>query len=218
MKKLRTNRKRQVIQWSLLWIMLLTLALGWKYPILGYSVPLVMVAGIIGSLVRGRYVCGNLCPRGSFLDRMMSKVSQHRHIPAAIRAMPFRWVIMAGLMGFMLYRGLQHPADPAHWGYVFWTMCAVTTAVAVVGALLIHPRTWCAFCPMGTMQNAIGGAKGQLLIDAGACKGCKLCERVCAFDISIVSHRERGVVENRDCLKCSECTTVCPTKALTWPT
>lgn len=217
MKRNRENRKRRIIQWSLLWIMLITIAFGWKYPLLGYSVPIVMVAGLIGSMVWGRYLCGNLCPRGSFLDRVMARIGVRRHIPDVLRAMSFRWGVLIVLMGFMLYRGLQHPADPAHWGSVFWTMCVVTTAVAVVGAVFLHPRAWCAFCPMGTMQNAIGGGKGRLRINASICKGCRLCERSCTFDVAILAHREQGVVASRDCLKCSECIVVCPTKALYWP-
>lgn len=216
-KKNKGNSKRRMIQWGLSWIVIVTIGLGWKYPMLGYTVPVVMLMGLIGSLIRGRYVCGNFCPRGSFLDRMISIPSLKRDIPDFFRHPALRWTVFAGLMSFMLYRGLQNPGSVSHWGMIFWSMCLWTTLVAVIFGVLIHPRTWCAFCPMGTMQSAIGGGKGQLLINAELCKGCRICEKACAFDLSIVDHKEEGYLPHRDCLKCSECTTVCPTKAISWP-
>lgn len=215
--KTKGNIKRRVIQWGLMWIVVITIGLGWKYPLLGYSVPVVMLAGIIGSLIWGRYVCGNLCPRGSFLDRLMSLASPKKDIPGFFRHPALRWTVFSGLMAFMLYRGLQDPTNLSHWGLVFWSMCLWTTLLAVILGLLIHPRSWCAFCPIGTLQAAVGGGKGQLLIDADRCKGCRICEKACAFNLAIVEHKDKGYLPSRDCLKCSECTTVCPIKALSWP-
>jgi ferredoxin-type protein NapH len=208
---------RQLRQWGLLWLVIITISLGWKYPALGYAVPLVMAAGLVGSLFRGRWVCGNLCPRGGFLDRIMAKLSLNRRIPAFFRHPAFRWTMFTLLMGFMLYRGFRDPANPAHWGFVFWSVCAITTGVAFVLAVLFHPRTWCAFCPMGTMQSALGGHKGQLLIDGAACKGCKLCEKSCTFGLEIARYKDLGHLPHRDCLKCSECVKACPRNALSWP-
>ena len=87
----------------------------------------------------------------------------------------------------------------------------------IVLGVLIHPRTWCSFCPMGTMQNAIGGGKRQLRIDSDSCVECRQCEQACPFDLPIVKHKNSGRVSERDCLRCSECVAVSPKKALTWP-
>jgi hypothetical protein len=35
--------RRRTIQWSLVPVVVVTLALGWKYPALGFSVPVVML-------------------------------------------------------------------------------------------------------------------------------------------------------------------------------
>jgi len=212
----RHVRRRRLTQWGLLSIVLVTIGLGWRFPWLGFSVPIVMLTGILVSIFRGRYVCGNLCPRGSFYDRLVSRFSRRREIPPWLRSMPLRWTLFAALMGFMVFRILQDPLDPMHWGRVFWMMCVVTTAIGIPLALLYHPRTWCAFCPIGTLQNALGGGRNPLRIDADACRACRLCEAACPMGLTIADHRDVGVLPHHDCARCSECIAVCPTGALAW--
>ena len=209
--------RRRVVQWVLLSVVLITLAVGWWVPWLGFTVPVVMISGVVGSLVRGRYVCGNLCPRGAFYDRLVAKFSRRRPVPRWLRSMPFRWTAFALLMGFMVYRILGNPTDPLHWGRVFWMMCLVTTAIGVPLGILVHPRTWCSFCPIGTVQNVVGGAKRRLRIDAQRCRACGVCEQRCPMGLTISQHRDEGVLPHRDCLRCSECLAVCPAGALSWP-
>lgn len=212
----KSGRRRQ--QWFLLWIMVLTVGLGWKYPLMGYAVPVVIISGLTVSFFRGRYLCGNLCPRGSFVDKVMAHLSPGRDIPPFIRKMGFRWAVVVGLIGFMFYRGFQDPLNPYHWGSVFWTLCAVTTGLAIVLGLLIHQRTWCSFCPIGTLQNIIGGTREHLQINSTRCRECRLCEKACAINLSIINHKDNGELTDRDCLKCAKCIAVCPTGALSWPT
>jgi ferredoxin-type protein NapH len=210
-------KRRKVIQWGLVSIILTTLALGWRFPWLGFSVPIVMLMGIVGSLFNGRYVCGNLCPRGSFYDRLMAPISRKRSIPEWLRSNVLRWTLFVVMMAFMIVRILQNPLDLMHWGRVFWVMCVVTTIIGIPLALLIHPRTWCSLCPIGTVQSAIGGQKNQLQIDANLCRSCALCEHACPMNLAIVKHKDSGVVSEPDCLRCSECIAVCPVQALTFP-
>lgn len=207
--------RRRFIQWCLLPIVPITIALGWKYPLLGFSVLLVMITAVVGGVLGGRYVCGTLCPRGSFFDRIVQKISFNSAIPTAFRNKKFRWLLFAAMMGFMIFRISQNPTSMVHWGRVFWLMCVITTAIGLTVGILIHPRAWCAFCPMGTMQNALGGRKYQLKIDAEACLECGLCEKACPFSLPIVKYKKDGFVQNPDCLNCPECAAACPVNALT---
>ncbi len=211
-----TTEVRRRTQWLLAPIMIVTVALGWRYPLLGFAVPVAMATGMIGGLFRGRYVCGNLCPRGSFIDRLLVKVGGERPIPALFRNMVFRWLVFAGLMGFMVWRLSQNPTSWEHWGLVFWSMCALTTGIAVIAGMIYHPRSWCSFCPVGTVQNAVGGHKQQLQI-ASDCRQCGKCEKVCSMNLPIHKHKSVGVVQERDCLRCSECVAACPSASLKWP-
>ncbi len=210
------SKLRILLQWVLAPITILVIALGWKYPLLGFAVPLVILTGIIGAFINGRYVCGHLCPRGAFFDRTIAPISPSKPIPAFLRTKPLRWTLVFLLMGLMIYQIAQNPRDAYHWGRVFWLMCVITTSVGVILGV-IHPRTWCALCPIGTIQAAIGGGKGELLINPDICRECKACENACPINIPIVKHKAEGVVREPDCLRCPECIKVCPVGALNWP-
>lgn len=203
-------------RWLLAGVMVVTIAFGWKYPLLGYTVPVAMALGMGGGLLRGRYVCGNICPRGSFYDTFFRFLGGTRPVPTLFSNMKFRWAAMAGLMSLMGLQIAQNPGDPMHWGRVFWLVCTVTTAIGVVLGTIYRARTWCTFCPVGTMANASGGTKYQLQI-SDSCRECGLCESKCPMDLSIVAHKQSGVVPNRDCLKCSACVESCPKSALAFP-
>lgn len=212
----RFSTKPRPSRWLLATVMIATLALGWKFPAIGFVVPLVMLTAILYSLKKGRYACGNVCPRGSFFDTYFRYVGGKNAIPAALRAMPVRWTIFAGLMGFMGFQIARNPTSPDHWGFTFWLACAVTTAVAIGLGLVWQPRTWCAVCPIGTLTAVIGEEKYPLQI-AASCKSCGRCERSCPMELAIVKEREQGALLHGDCIKCSSCHNACPQKALSWP-
>jgi len=62
------SKKRLAKQWAVTPLFLLILFGGWKYPFLGFFIPLCMLLGI--GLFRGRKWCDWYCPRGSFYDTL----------------------------------------------------------------------------------------------------------------------------------------------------
>jgi polyferredoxin len=205
----------KIYHWALGIVMVAIISAGWKYPILGYAVPLTMIVTIVGAIRKGRFVCGNLCPRGTFLDTFFQFIGGNRPIPQLLFNPILRWTTMLFLMTFMTYQISRNPSDPAHWGVVFWTMCCATTAVALVIGIAYRPRAWCALCPAGTMANAIGGHKYPLHISA-KCNECGTCSASCPMGFSAKDYRSAGVFSNRDCLKCSTCENNCSNQALSF--
>ncbi|HAR64198.1 MAG TPA: hypothetical protein DCS13_12095 [Candidatus Margulisbacteria bacterium] len=193
-----------------------TIGLGWKLPVLGYIVPVVMLTAVVLSLYNGRYHCGNICPRGMFLSVFFIKKSKNALIPVFLKKMSFRLMVMGVLMGFLVFRIAQNPTSIDYVGRVFWLMCAVTTGVGIILGFIYKPRTWCSFCPVGTMQKIIGRHSTNIQIDKNLCLNCKVCEKKCPINIDILSTVKETEVTGSDCLKCSLCISQCPKKALSW--
>jgi polyferredoxin len=213
---LNINRKHDY-KWALGLIMVAVLTLGWRFPLLGFVVPIAMAAGVVGGLFRGRWICGNLCPRGSFLDSWFSLVAAKKDIPALLKNRPLRWTVATALMSFMVYRLAQNPGDINHLGLVFWQMCFITTLIAVFLGIRYSARSWCNVCPVGTMAGSMGGKKYPLQIDS-SCKACGLCEDSCPMQLEIARYRHTGNHEEADCIKCSACMQTCPREGvLSWP-
>ncbi len=55
-------------QWIMIWFYPLIAIGGLFYPLLGYLMLVMMLFLIIYAYFKARYWCGNLCPRGAFLD------------------------------------------------------------------------------------------------------------------------------------------------------
>ncbi|HZX45077.1 MAG TPA: 4Fe-4S binding protein [Candidatus Nanoarchaeia archaeon] len=88
---------------SYLGVLVLIISIGGFFePKLGYFLLMVFATLMIISPFRGRWFCGNLCPRGSFND-WLSKISIKKKIPAFFRSMGFRVPVLASLMGFMVF-------------------------------------------------------------------------------------------------------------------
>jgi ferredoxin-type protein NapH len=104
---------------------------GIWYPKLGYVVALVFLSILVISPFRGRWFCGNLCPRGSFNDFWIGRISRHLPIPRFFRSMVLRVPVFIALMGFMISRILTTEGMVDKIGMVFVTMCILIENVPV---------------------------------------------------------------------------------------
>jgi ferredoxin-type protein NapH len=202
-------------QWLLAPIVIITIVFGWKYYLIPFIVPIVMVINILSLLLkRGRFACGNICPRGAFFDRILRPFSKSKKIPSFFQNSNFRLAIFVTMFGFFAVQATKPPYTIEHFGHLFWIMCTVTTVIGISLGMFFSHRTWCAFCPIGTFLSAAKKDDHPLTIDKNSCLSCKLCERVCPLNIKITKDSEQGFLSNQDCLKCEECVAICPVKAL----
>ena len=204
----------------LYWILLVYLVVGYFYPIIGFLAIICMIAPIAFAIRKGRWWCGNACPRGNFYDRVLAKYSPHRPIPAFVRTKGFRiFMVMFifTMFGVQMYRAWGNWNDM---GRVFWTIILVTTIVGITLSFIYAPRTWCSFCPMGTLSSWVTPRSGRLpagylriTIGDKCTTRCKLCSAVCPMQLKPYESRnnEEGFL-HPDCLKCKRCVSGCPLK------
>lgn len=145
----------------MIWFLPMIVIGGLFYPLLGYLVIAMMAFFLTLSFFRGRYWCWHLCPRGAFLDIVMSKASPQKKNPRLFMKRWFRWLVFTLLMGFVAWRITASGGNRLAIGFVFVMMCGITTVFSVIIALFTRHRGWCAICPMGTLQEAIHGANPE---------------------------------------------------------
>lgn len=143
----------------MVWLLPLIVIGGLFYPLLGYLVVAMMAFFLTLSFFKGRYWCWNLCPRGAFLDIAVAKASRNRPLPKSFSRQWFRWLVFGLFMLFLFARILIAGASLFAIGAVFVGMCLLTTVISVILGIITKHRSWCAICPMGTLQEQISGMK-----------------------------------------------------------
>ncbi len=218
----RFHRYHPVKGYSLYLILFAYLIAGYFYPAIGLLALICMIAPVAFAVRRGRWWCGNACPRGNMYDRLLAKYSPHRPIPAFVRTKGFR-VFMLLFIFTMFGVQLYHAGGDIHAiGRVFWTIILVTTVVGVILSFIYAPRTWCSFCPMGTLSSWVSPKSAPLpegfknIRVAASCRmKCMSCARVCPMQLTPYDSRgdETGYL-HPDCIKCGKCVSACPVKIM----
>ncbi|MBN1332676.1 MAG: FeS-binding protein [Synergistales bacterium] len=139
---------------------LIVITLGLRYPILGTLVFSYM--GLVIIVGKRKKWCSSYCPRGSFLDVMISRLSPTRPIPLWLLSKTFRRTVLVmflGFFGLQLYlSGLFAPWPEdglIRLGTVLVRMCILSSAIALPLAFWNNQRAWCSFCPVGNILRRI---------------------------------------------------------------
>ncbi len=212
------EKKRGTRQFFMAVIFFIILIGGWKYPLLGYFIPLCMLLGIGIAFFKGRKWCDWFCPRGSFFDVLIMPLSPKREIPKFFKGLLLRISFLSFLMLMMTIQIIKRWPSPYKIGMFFVILLTVTTIIGVILALISHHRAWCCFCPIGSMANWAGRKKHPLKINPSPCTECKLCYKICPIQIAPYTFKNKGMelVKDNDCLKCKLCVSACPKKALSF--
>jgi len=148
------NIRKYVHKWA--WtVLIIFCVVGLFYPSIGIVAIGCMLAPVVVSVFKGRYWCVNFCPRGSFNDILLSKISKGMKIPVILKKKWFKLLFLALLMSAFAIQIYFAWGSIASVGFVFVRMIIITTLFSIILGTLFNHRTWCAICPMGTMSNYV---------------------------------------------------------------
>lgn len=182
---------------------------------IGMAATICMIAPIVVAAFRGRFWCGNLCPRGNFYDNVVSKFSSKRSVPKFLKSVYFR-VFIVLFMFTMFGIGIKNNwGNAAGIGMVIYRIIVVTTFIGVALSLFYNNRTWCHFCPMGSIAAFILYLKkhNKVLEVSNTCVNCKICAKKCPMGISPYEYKG-DVLNHQDCIQCAKCVIACPKKSI----
>lgn len=188
---------------------------GWVYPKLGLFLMGCMVGALGIAVYRGRAWCDWMCPRGSFYDLFLGKISAKREIPAFFRKKGFRLGMLALLFGVLGTQVYLAWGDIDGIGSAMVKVLTVTTLVGLVLGTVYHQRIWCHICPMGTLGNYLAEGKQPLAI-SNSCTSCAACAKVCPMQLKPHQYKGKDIMGDNDCIKCSTCVAACPKSALSF--
>ena len=206
------------LQKNLFWVLLVFLAIGLVYPAIGVIALICMLAPVAVSFYKGRFWCGNFCPRGSFFDNVLSRISPKKPIPPIFRSTGLRVFMLFLIMAVFSIQMYYAWGSLSAMGMVFIRIILVTTLVGIVLGMLYHQRTWCSFCPMGTLSSWVSTWKKPMpIIVEDSCCNCSLCSKVCPMQLAPISAKgDSNGFAAGDCLKCGICVEKCPKKSLSF--
>lgn len=139
----------------MVWFLPLIVIGGLFVPVLGYLVVAMMAFFLTLSVFKGRFWCWNFCPRGAFLDIVLSKLTFNGRVPKIFRKQWFRWLVFILFLSFLAFRIFSAGNSLIAIGSVFVVMCIITTIISIILGTTTKHRAWCMVCPMGTLQEKI---------------------------------------------------------------
>jgi tetratricopeptide (TPR) repeat protein/ferredoxin len=192
---------------------------------------ILLAISVVATLVLGRFFCGWACHLVALQDLcgwLMKKVGIR---PRPLRS---RWLVfvplLAGLYMFFfpaLVRAVEGTPGPtyrlelteqAFWetfpGFWIGALTFLVCGFAIV--YVVGSKGFCTYaCPYGGLFGVADRlAPGRIRV-SDACKGCGHCSAACTSNVLVHQEvRDFGMVVDPGCMKCLDCVSTCPTKAL----
>ncbi|GAE03240.1 (Fe-S)-binding protein [Clostridium botulinum B str. Osaka05] len=197
-------------------ILIFFIIAGMFNPTIALTAIICMIGPIfLAILGKGRFWCGNICPRGSFFDNVLINFSRKNKVPKFLKSKLFRTSVII-FMFYMFGSGIyKNWGNAVGIGMVFYRMIVVTTFIGIILSFFYNNRTWCNFCPMGSIASLISYFKEdrKKLTVSSSCISCKLCKTTCPM--GIVPYDYKGnPIEHPDCIQCGKCINICPKNAI----
>ena len=187
----------------------------------------------VGTLLFGRRLqCATVCLFNGFVAEVFSPAlpltgRKKRFGQRALRLLTaVKWVFFTLAVFFTVWwiLSLTGVVDTAANG----TLAAVENYKYLLGELfaamffwiVISGRTYCYYCPLGTLLSFLSRAAGQQIkTDNTNCIRCGRCSAACPMTIDVMhSAQDAKPVTNLRCVGCGHCVDTCPTGTLSYST
>jgi len=132
---------------------------GFFVPALGLGVIGLILFALISNARASRSFCAGFCPNGRSLSVAFKQTSRNRKLPKLFASREFRRALCAFIMFCVVSLLARSDGSVAAIGRIFWAIYVASIGISTAAALLWKPRAWCAFCPMGTLQDTLRGSK-----------------------------------------------------------
>jgi hypothetical protein len=124
-------------------------------PEIGLVLAALMAAAIVMTLRKPRSFCSKVCPRGKALGFIMRGNTRRKALPRFMLSIQFRRLLCGAMMFCVIGSLVRTGGEIRGVGTVFWALCAISLSTGLVMGYFFKPRSWCAICPMGTLQDTI---------------------------------------------------------------
>jgi polyferredoxin len=137
------------------------IGLSLLWPVVGLAVPALVILAVVTNAFKHNWFCSNACPRAKILGGFFRRISRNRPTPPSLYTGQMRMVLCGALLFCSISQVSRYWKDLPRLGLFFWAVCVVSLAFAIVFALLYRPRSWCALCPVGTLQRSFRRIKND---------------------------------------------------------
>jgi len=137
-------------------VFVFTVAIGGTFiPEIGLVLAALMAAAVVMTLRKPRSFCSTVCPRGRALGFIMRGPSKRKALPRFMLSIKFRRLLCGSMMFCVIGSLVRTGGEIRGVGSVFWALCALSLSAGLALGYFFKPRSWCAVCPMGTLQDTI---------------------------------------------------------------
>ena len=188
---------------------------------------------ILSTLIFGRFFCGWACHVVAMQDLALWVLKKFGITPKPLRSRILMVVPLAAafymfalpLLARLWYGQdvTQHSLElttTSFWEtFPQWTIAIVTLLLCGLGAVyFLGAKGFCTYaCPYGGIFWLVDRfSPGRIRVD-DKCDGCGHCTAVCTSNVAVAQEvKDWGMVKDAGCMKCMDCVSVCPTKALSF--
>lgn len=214
---------KHILNYSFLFIVA---GVGLFVPYIGLAL-FVLMGIIVGlSFTSGRKFCGKLCPHGFLFDNLLVKISRKTKTPklfTSVILITLYFIYFMSTFALNIYNSIHSDNFFTTLSYAMSNMYFIVTLISVTLGVIFAPRTFCHFCPQGTIQKGMiklskkvrgNGIKNVRFTEADKCVSCKVCHKSCPMEIKVIDEMVNGELLNVNCIKCEKCVKACPKNIL----